>query len=267
MKNGTCTLLFLLAVFTGFAQKAKYTLPERQTPSATKEMLNQAQYINDISPMLWSSFSLGTSGRYYLDMRRPNMGPQAENYLYPQDNYKQIVNVFFVEITGTLSGKSVTAKSKSDKLTPEQKNILANADLGTDIAISLNYKYKNQQDDQFGPRDNVVEATTVITVVPASEAQFPGGYRQLSEYFAGNVISKVAEKDIEPKVKRAAVKFTVNEEGEVVDAQISRTSSDAQIDRLLLEAINKMPKWKPAVDANGVKVKQVVSIPFGVTGC
>ena len=51
------------------------------------------------------------------------------------------------------------------------------------------------------------------------------------------------------KLKDGLVMFTVNEEGKVINARISKTSGDQSVDQLLLEGINKMPQWKPGMQA------------------
>lgn len=107
----------------------------------------------------------------------------------------------------------------------------------------------------------------MVTVVPETEAEYPGGFKQLTEYLTENFINKISEKNALERIRQAIVKFTVNEEGQIVDAKIFKTSKDPKTDKLLLEAINKMPKWSPAKNAMGIKVKQEISIPFGGGGC
>ena len=48
----------------------------------------------------------------------------------------------------------------------------------------------------------------------------------------------------------------MTEEGKIADATISKSSGDAATDKLLLKAITKMPKWKPAQTTDGTKVTQ-----------
>lgn len=266
MKNSIITLFLFLLYSTGFAQNSKYELPARQTPSVKKEKLTEAKLVTDLSPRLWSSMVLSSNERYYLDHRRAEEFPQPANYVYPQERYKQTIDYVSVDISVISNGKILRAKSTSDKLTTEQKNILNAADPGTNIRASIKFKYKDQTPDNFGPRNNIVEGVSTVTVVPETEAEFPGGFKQLSAYFIGNVINKVSDKNVSEKVQRATVKFTVNEEGQITDAKVEQTSTDTKIDKLLLDATNKMPRWKPAENSKGIKVKQQISIPFGV-GC
>lgn len=171
-----------------------------------------------------------------------------------------------VEISATSNGKTLTAQNTSDKLTAEQKNILTTADLGSDIRIKIQFKYKNQADDNFGSRSGIKEGVSTVTVVPETEAEYPGGYKKITEYFIENVVNKIAAPSTSQKIQNAVVRFTVNEEGKIVDAKITSTSTDPYIDKLLLDATVKMPKWKPAENSKGVRVKQEFVIPFGGGG-
>ena len=111
-----------------------------------------------------------------------------------------------------------------------------------------------------------MEGQYVVTIVPETEAEYPGGFEHLSSYVTESVINKISDKSTSENIQWAIVSFTVNEEGQVFDAKMSRSSSDIKIDKLLLDAINKMPKWKPAKNYLGLTVKQTFSIPFG-GGC
>ena len=268
MKNSTVTLLLFLLVNTGFTQNAKYELPAKNMPTVNKQKLNEAKYITDLTPLLWSSLSIPQNERYYLEQRRVRDYPQPQPaiYLYPQDRYKVIIDYAAVEISIISNGKTLTANSTGDKLSPEQKNILNVADPGTDISVKIKFKYKNQANDEWGSPNKMVEGATIVKVIPETEAEYPGGFKQLSDYFVANVVHKISDRNEFEKFLNAEIKFTVNEEGGIVDAKISRTSADAKIDSLLLETINKMPKWKPAENSRGVKVKQEICIPFSV-GC
>ena len=50
---------------------------------------------------------------------------------------------------------------------------------------------------------------------------------------------------------------------------VSKSSGDAATDKLLLKAITKMPKWKPAETTDGTKVKQAFefSVNNDTPGC
>jgi TonB family protein len=266
MKNNIITLFLVLLFSTGFSQNSKYEYNGRLTPSVKKEKLNEVKFISDITPELWHKLALPIKEHDELDYRR-KMEYSLGYYLYPQGGYNIIIDYVSVEILATCNSKVLTSQSTSDKLTPEQKNILNAADLGSDISIKIKFKYKNQAKDSLGS-SKIIEGKLAVTVVPETEAEFPGGFKQITEYLMKNVINKITEASTSEKIRQAIVKFTVNEEGQVVDAKILRTSTDPKIDDLLLNAINKMPKWVPAKNSKGIKVKQEFSIPFGSdSGC
>lgn len=102
-----------------------------------------------------------------------------------------------------------------------------------------------------------------VTVVPEVEAEYMTGTKELTEYLKKNAIDKISEataKLLQPTI----VSFTVNEDGKITDATVSKSSGDAATDKLLLKTINKMPNWKPAETTDGTKVKQ--TFEFSVNG-
>ena len=164
-----------------------------------------------------------------------------------------------VEILATCNGKVMKALSTNDVLSAEQKNILITADLATDIVINANYKYKNSVTGH--PDFRSMHYTT--TLVPEIEAEFIGGNKKLINYFKENVINKISETT--PKeFQKGKVLFTVNEKGAIVNAKIFMSSGDPKTDNLLIDAINKMPTWRPAENSKGKKVKQ--EFEFSING-
>ncbi|HLP19227.1 MAG TPA: energy transducer TonB [Chitinophagales bacterium] len=260
-------VLFICLLCSGaFGQGSKYELPERQTPTYTKTKAAAATSITDLSNLIWASMEMPADERYFLQQRRINEYPQPPKYVYPEKRYAEVLDYVSVEISAMQNGKPVVAKSNSDKLTTEQKNLLSGAAMGSDVTVKIKYAYKDQKEDGFGRRDKTVEGKSTLTLVPDKEAEFPGGFKQLSDYFIANVINKINDKKAVEKFQFAAVKFTINETGQVTDAKITRYSSDAQVNALIIDALSKMPAWKPAENGKGEKVKQEFSIPFNA-GC
>jgi TonB family protein len=106
-----------------------------------------------------------------------------------------------------------------------------------------------------------------VREIPSTEAEFPGGLQQLTRYYAACLGSHIHETGPSKNIDRALVKFTVNEKGQVENAKISRSTTDPKIDLLLLNATTNMPKWTPAKNRQGRKVKQEFSVsPSGSTG-
>ncbi len=165
MKN-TVAILFLILFFnSGFSQNAKYEYRGRLTPSTNKTLLNEAKSISDITPKLWQKLVLEHKERLELDKRGRRhyiqgyyIYPLGYNYIYPYDiNYNKLVDYVTIEISTIYNGKLFKAKSTSDKLTMEQKNILNNADLNTDISIKIKFKYKNGINENASNESKIIE--------------------------------------------------------------------------------------------------------------
>jgi hypothetical protein len=165
------------------------------------------------------------------------------------------------------NGKVLSAHSSGNQLTAEQIHLLQIADLGSDINIKIKFKFKNQDAKSVGSGNNIINGNLALTVVPDTEAEYPGGFAQLSDYFNKNVFNKISDENATDKIMNASVKFTINEDGRVTNTKMSNTSADPQIDKLIIDQTAKMPKWNPAKNSAGVKIKQEFSIPFGGPGC
>lgn len=266
MKRSLLLLFAATLLTTAGAQNAAFKLPERQTPTTTKSVLAHAKTINDLSPLLWSNLNIPMGERYWLEHRRNEPQPQPKDYIYPQEKYNEIVAVIGVDVTVHVNGKTLSVHGNNEELTNEQRNALSIADLGSAIDVKVEFKYKDQHTDNYGLRNYAVEGATTIAVVPEVEAQYPGGLNELSQYFTGSVINRVPDAKVTENLSRAIVKFTVDEQGRVVNASLERGTSNEDLDRLLLEALYTMPKWTPAVDAKGRQVKQEIRLPFSA-GC
>jgi TonB family protein len=157
-----------------------------------------------------------------------------------------------LEISATCNGKPMKAVSRDDVLTTEQKNILSKADLASDLAIHVSYKYRAPVSGEM--ENNRIEVK--MTVAPETEAEpqrsgdSAGRYVQMIRYLKENSMAQI------PITTRVTIRFTVNEEGEITNGRLIDPSSDAKTNKLLLELIHKMPKWKPAQNSQGEKVKQ-----------
>ena len=229
MKNCLIILILLVQITTGFAQDVQYDVLGTYSSPVKKEALVEAKTMSDIY-----------SG-------------------YPTS---WITDYVSAEISATCNGKVIKAMSTNDVLSTEQKNILAIADLGTDIIIDVKYKHKNSVTNNI----DLKKLHTSVSLVPEIEAEYIGGHNQMLQYLKDKVINSIPETTLK-QLQLASVKFIVNEEGEIEHAQLSKTSEDQKIDNLLLEAINKMPKWKPAQGSNGLKIKQEFVFSVGNQGC
>jgi len=163
-------------------------------------------------------------------------------------------------LTTSMSGKVLKASSSNDTLNQQQIDLLQKAGAGTLISVAIKYLPEGQTDFR--------DMNFSYTLVPSVEASFPNGYDQLKAYLKTNAIDKLKGK-VDPKdLELVTVTFNVNENGAIEHAEIEVSSDDEKIDQLLLEVVNQMPNWNPAIDSNGDKVTQRFMLQVGyMAGC
>lgn len=207
--------------------------------------------------------NIDVHGTYKNPIKKENLqGAQFLNDFMPHYPKNWIDEYISVEILSTSNGKVLKASSANNKLSEEQKTILNKAELATNLIVNVKYKMKN-------PVTDVVENNQMLvsyTIVPEVEAEYMGGRHQMLQYLRDNAITSIS-KSAPDEFQKGAVIFTINEDGDITNAKISVTSGNPKIDKLLLDLINGMPRWKPAKDAKGINVKQEFEFSFGIDGC
>ncbi len=166
-----------------------------------------------------------------------------------------------VEISASCEGEIKKALSDNNRLNPAQKDLMNTLDADTDISVKIDYIPNNTL-----KHNDPKEMTFTLAVEPENEATYPGGTQQLQQYLKENVGDKIAE-DVFSIYHLAAVNFTIDEEGRVVDAHLFeggyQSFEHEKTKALLLEAICNMPNWTPAKYADGTKVKQGFVLTVG----
>jgi hypothetical protein len=260
MKKIIITLVSLLVFLPGFSQSFGDASNARPNPIIKQEKLKHVKLINDLSSRLWDSMILPHKERIELDERRKK-NYALGYYAYPQGGYTLIIDYVSVVISAKSNGIVYTAESYGDELNEEQKKVILNADMGSDIGVNIKFRFKDLYKKGVADGD-IITAWGTITVVPETEAEFPGGYTGAATYVSKNVVKKMSEK--EPQV---TVSFTVNEQGKVVNPRLVGMRVDPKAEKLLQDAILKMPTWKPAKNSKGVIIKQEFNFQFGGGGC
>ena len=254
MKKGLSTLLMLLILISGYSQNATYKyLAAYYHPEKNDSVKNDIK----------RNFYYNVHGAYEKIVKKETLN-SAKRLEDISDGYPKnwVNNYVSAEIRTKQNGKTKSAKSSNEILTAEQKNILRTTDIGADIEIYVKYKTLNSATGDPSVRD----MRFTLTVIPDIEAQYPTGFNGMQKYLWDNAINKFEEVSSKT-IGQGKVRFTVNEEGETIDAQIKTSSGDYKIDRLIIDAIDKMPKWKPAQNSNGTKVRQDFEFSMGVDGC
>lgn len=253
--------VFLLLVFgTGFSQNTQYGIlgmynfPTNQTAASELSLEVRARYARPIKKeTLHKAVFLSDLSAGY---------PKA-----------WVTDYISTEISTTCNGKATKAVGKNNTLTTEQRNILKTVDMGSDIVIDVLYEYQNAAtNDTY-----LMSLHIIVTLAPEidteyvgadkqTEAEYIGGEQQMRAYFKQYAMDKISKTDAQ-KIEKGTVRFTVNEKGEIAHATLFKTSGNAKTDKLLLEAIYKMPKWKPAENSKGMKIHQEFDFSIGRFGC
>ena len=173
---------------------------------------------------------------------------------YPTSWVREYISV---EISAFRNGIQTKVSGMSDVLNQEQKELIRLADRNTDIAVSVMYLPENSL------KNNTVKQYDFKgTIMPDKNAIYGEGTAQLLQYLQKNSIANI-EAGSFTGYDLTAIEFTITEQGLVTDIQVVLPSKDTKIDEMLVAAISKMPSWKPAEFANGLKVKQNFVLTIG----
>ena len=210
----------------------------------------------------------GLSQEIFYDIRGDYLRPISKEKLVNANNLSEInpgypaswvSGYISAEIQTTYGREKYRSVGKDDLLTADQKALLSAVDLGSEVFIHVRYKPEGETDEKS------IRFSYVIA--PDLSAEYPGGDEQLRQYIKEQAIDKIPV-DFASELQVAKVKFNINAEGETADAHITVSSGDEAIDKLLLQTIQKMGKWKPAENAEGKKVIQSFELSVGnMIGC
>lgn len=199
----------------------------------------------------------------YISITKEKLN-EAHTLIDLNANYKSswVKKYLSVEVLTCYQGKERKAVSKNNTLSQEQKNNIKMADMGTDVSVRVQY-----MPDNTLTHNNIKEMNFSFSVTPENEAKYIGGQQQLKKYLKDSAIDKIPNGSFKG-YDLAAIKFTINEDGKVIDAHIFQpmlrsSSKDKKTDELLLETISNMPSWKPAEYVNGLKTKQTFVLTVG----
>jgi TonB family protein len=222
------TIITCLFFTTGFAQYIQYEHTGGRASIYKKEKLKQVQRVGEFIPAI----------------------------------YWDVIKDISVEISGTCNGVLLKASNIGDELSVMQRKLLASADFNSEVSIKVKLSYRDVADNTIKSKEHEY----VITPGPDNEAVFPGGEKEMQNYLTDNYIKKIPGIGVSKNFPPVTVAFTVNEDGQLTDIVIHRTSQDPEIDKLILTALNNMPKWK-AAENKGVKVKEKFKFSVGTAGC
>ncbi len=103
-----------------------------------------------------------------------------------------------------------------------------------------------------------------IFTVPEIYAEYPGGANNMTKHILDVILAKASINSEELDLFISPyIQFVIDEEGNVTNSKIIRSSNIKRIDDLLIETVNSLQKFKPAENGNK-KVKQVFNLPLRI---
>ncbi len=228
MKNSFFVFLISFVASFCFSQEINYELNGLNKRSISKEKIGSVVTLNDLNEGFPSSW--------------------IDRYIT-------------VEISSDKNEMISSALGEGNKLNEKQLYVLENSSIGSTINVFVKYYPKHSC-------SNIAkEINFSLEVVPKTQASYPGGHEGLKEYLSLNAMDKLPLS----KVKNLALvstKFTVDENGNIIDSRISNSSGDSEVDELLLKVISHMSPWQPAQTADGKYVQQEFELNLGyMIGC
>lgn len=181
--------------------------------------------------------------------------------LIPEYPSNWITDYVSVQISTISNGKKLNASSANDVLSLEQISMLNSADLGASIDIIAVYRSKNAATD-ISENSTMTVSTTIV---PETEASYVGGNEKMISYLKEKVLERLAKNS--GWLKPPTVYFTINELGLTNDVELIDPSGNEEVDKILIEVIQDMPKWNPAANSEGLAVEQAFEFSVGQGGC
>lgn len=170
---------------------------------------------------------------------------------YPESWVEEYISV---ELSFNCDGIAKTARSHDDVLTIEQLELLREASFGCRVDLLVEYIPKNNL------KNNPARTLDLYAVaMPMFEAEYPGGYWAMMDYIQDEIIDKLKS----TKIEYAAIRFQVDENGQVVDPRVEESSADGDADLFMLDKLRNMPVWTPARNADGENIAQAFEFTIG----
>jgi TonB family protein len=244
MKNCILSLLFLQLVFFGFSQ-SNYSQDILSLDIITQE---------ELAPQIGYDIRGFNSRPITKDKVNKAKTLADINAGYPSSWIGEYISV---KMMVTNDGMVNKTEAKNAQLSLDQIKLLNQAAIGSEINVEVKFIQKSTVSIS-----DVKTMNFSYTIVPDVEAEYPGGRGKMLSYIKQNVINQISEEKMK-NLQFASVRFSIDEEGKVVNAKISMTSNDQEIDQLILKTVNTMPLWKPAENSEGIPVKQAFEFTLG----
>ncbi len=183
----------------------------------------------------------------------------AQNLLDLNKNFKSswIRRYISTEISTFYKEEKISAMGTNEVLTVKQKEVLNMADSGAKIKVSIIYMPENNLS-----HNEKKEIDFTLNVTPDKNAQYINGHFDLHNYLNQRLLPHITD-SVFGEYQLSVVKFTIGENGELINPHIFWSSENEQMDALLIETICQMGNWKPAKHQDGTKIAQEFALVVG----
>ena len=224
MKALTLAFFAILLSISGFAQEITCEVMSTYSPlTISQDELQSAISLNDL------------------------------NEIYPGNWVNEYVSV---EVLVIVNGETQVASGANDQMNTKQISILRDADIGSDIRVSVEYYPENNLSGK------TVRSIDFSCYVKPNDAEFAGGKDELIKYLEAAAISDMNEKAL-TDANLASIRFVIDENGQASQVNSVEFSGDDALDSRLIELIYNMPTWKPAYDSDGNQYEQAFEFVIG----
>ena len=176
------------------------------------------------------------------------------NPYYKPEWIKEMVSV---KVSSLVQGIRKEALGYSEEFTQEQKQCIIQADRGSVISVKVTYIPDNSL-----PDNEVHEYPFTFVVEPAQDAFYAEGLDAMMAYLKESAIKKLESVSMEAN-DLYSIKFSIDTEGRVTDAQVFWPSENKEVDSILLSAVCNMPNWRPARYDDGSPAEQEFAFTVG----
>ncbi len=168
------------------------------------------------------------------------------------------------EIVLFQDNQQFAANGDNDILNADQKALLSKATLGSTIVVNVNYSKLND----ITRENQSYTMSFALSVTPDLHAQYEGSTSSYEEYINQKIIHQMDQEDISQVLKTPIeVIFTVNDLGKVENVRFDIESDNPRLNKIIVDEISNMPKWKPASMNDGSTVAQDFYFTIGNVGC
>ncbi len=122
-------------------------------------------------------------------------------------------------------------------------------------------EYADYTDTEIIVAEEEIDEDVVFQVVE-QQPEFPGGFEAINEYLAYNInYPRISREN--GSQGRVFVRFIINTDGSISDAEVIRSSGDMYLDREAVRVLSGMPRWKPGKeDGKFVRVYYTLPVLF-----